>query len=87
MPFRKLPPQMRQDPETQDAWLVHQSERLDEHESRLKNLERGHMNTLVNMISSPVKTPLGDIPLPIAIAAAAYLVYRYPDIVLKSLGQ
>lgn len=85
MPIRKIPPHIRQSPEVSDAWHHHHSERLEDHENRLTHLERGfHIS---NMLGKPVKTPLGDLPLPLVIAASGFIAWKYPDMVLKLFGQ
>ena len=85
MPIRKLPPTIRQIPEVSDAWHHHHAERLEDHENRLQHLERGFH--LSNLLGKPVKTPLGDLPLPIAIAGAGFTMWKYPEAVLKLFGQ
>lgn len=84
MPFRKLPPTIRQTPEVSDAWHQTHAESIEDHENRLLHLERGfHLSTLLN---KQVKTPLGDLPLPLAIAGGATLIWWKPDLVLKLFG-
>lgn len=85
MPIRKLPPTVRQMPEVSDAWHHHHAATLTDHEHRLQHLERGFH--LSHMLSKSVKTPLGDLPLPIAIAGAGFTMWKYPEVVLKLLGQ
>lgn len=85
MPIRKIPPSIRQTPEVSDAWHHHHAEKIEEHESRLQRLEHGwHLS---NMLGKSVKTPLGELPLPLAITAGGLIIWKYPDTVLKLLGQ
>lgn len=90
MPIRKLPPTIRQIPEVSDAWHHHHAETLSDHENRLRNLESGSHNTLLHTLAlmvKPVKTPFGELPLPLAITAGGFIVWKYPDAVLRLLGQ
>lgn len=41
---------------------------------------------LSNLLNKQVKTPLGDLPLPLAIAGGATLIWWKPDLVLKLFG-
>lgn len=84
MPIRKLPPTIRQIPEVSDAWHHHHAERIEDHENRLQHLERGFH--LSNLLNKQVKTPLGDLPLPLAIAGGATLIWWKPDLLLKLFG-
>lgn len=84
MPIRRLPPTIRQIPEVSDAWHHHHAERIEDHENRLQHLERGFH--LSNLLNKQVKTPLGDLPLPLAIAGGATLIWWKPDLVLKLFG-
>lgn len=84
MPIRRLPPTIRQIPEVSDAWHHHHAERIEDHENRLQHLERGFH--LSNLLNKQVKTPLGDLPLPLAIAGVATLIWWKPDLVLKLFG-
>lgn len=85
MPFQRLPDNIRKHPDVQDTWHHHTAETLADHESRLRNLESGFH--LSHMLNKSVKTPLGDLPLPIAIAGAGFTMWKYPDVVLKLFGQ
>lgn len=84
MPIRKLPPTIRQIPEVSDAWHHHHAERIEDHENRLHSLESGFH--LSNMLNKQVKTPVGDLPLPLAIAGGATLIWWKPDLLLKLFG-
>ena len=84
MPIRRLPPTIRQIPEVSDAWHHHHAERIEDHENRLQHLERGFH--LSNLLNKQVKTPLGDLPIPLAIAGGATLIWWKPDLVLKLFG-
>lgn len=84
MPIRKLPPTIRQIPEVSDAWHHHHAERIEDHENRLHSLECGFH--LSNMLNKQVKTPVGDLPLPLAIAGGATLIWWKPDLLLKLFG-
>lgn len=85
MPLRKIPPHIRQSPEVSDAWHHHHSERLEDHENRLQHLERGFH--LSNMLGKSVKTPLGDLPLPLVLAGSGFIAWKYPETVLRLFGQ
>jgi hypothetical protein len=84
MPIRRLPPTIRQIPKVSDAWHHHHAERIEDHENRLQHLERGFH--LSNLLNKQVKTPLGDLPIPLAIAGGATLIWWKPDLVLKLFG-
>lgn len=85
MPFQRLPDHIRKHPDVQDTWHHHHAEKIVEHESRLQHLERGFH--LSNLLGKPVKTPLGDLPLPLVLAASGFIAWRYPETVLKLFGQ
>lgn len=85
MPFHRLPDHIRKHPDVSDVRHQHTEDRLEDHENRLTHLERGFH--LSNMLGKPVKTPLGDLPLPLVIAASGFIAWKYPDMVLKLFGQ
>lgn len=85
MPFRKLPDHIRKHPDVQDTWHHHHTEKIVDHENRLQRLEYGFH--LSNLLGRSVKTPLGELPLPLAITAGGLLIWKYPDTVLRLLGQ
>ena len=80
--FDQLPDDIKHRPE-----LLHM--RLDNHETRLLHLEHGqsHMPQMSDLMSRQVKTPLGELPLPLAIIAGGLLSYHYPEQVLRLFGQ
>ena len=92
MPFRKLPAPIRQHPEALDAWVAHLSERVDNHEERIAEMESrpSSSDTLHHLghdlMAKQVKTPMGELPLPLAILAGGFLAWKYPETVLKFFG-
>lgn len=85
MPFHRLPDHLRKHPDVQDTWHHHHSETLKDHENRLQRLEHGwHLSS---MLRGNVKTPWGELPLPMAIAGAGFIAYKYPELASKLFGQ
>jgi hypothetical protein len=85
MPFHRLPDHIRKHPDVQDAWHHHHAERIDKIEShQSKNDGLGHLTHA--LFAGKVKTPWGDLPLPLAIIAAGYTIYKNPDLLLGLFG-
>ena len=85
MPFHRLPPHIRKDPDVSDVRHQHTEDRLEDHENRLRLLEHGFH--LSSVLSKSVKTPLGDLPLPLVLAGSGFIAWKYPETVLRLFGQ
>lgn len=72
----KLPDHVRHSPHVVDLRLT-TLEKQGVH--ILETHARTHIN-LGSMLSHPVKTPVGNLPLGIAAAGAAYLYWRQPEL-------
>lgn len=72
-----LPDGVRQSPVIMDARITSQTRRLDDHETRIRQLEQSPAST--------VDTPMGKLPLPLVIAALLALIAARPDLVASKL--
>jgi hypothetical protein len=81
--WQRLPERLRHDPHITDMRLSAVEQQTHENTAEL---DRRH-GILADVMRQEVKTPLGSLPLPIAISGAALLVYLKPDLLLRFLGQ
>lgn len=75
--FSSLPTHIRHDPHVMDF-------RITRLELEIKKPDQTHH--FGALMSHEVKTPMGSLPLPIAILAGSYLAYSHPETLLKFFG-
>lgn len=77
---KQLPPTLRRDPEIMTARLDTHRDLLDQHERRITALEH-------QLAVGSVDTPMGKLPLPIALLILFGLLAWRPDLAAKLIGQ
>ena len=78
--FQRLPEHIRLSPAVTDTRLSRLEDRVSKLEEKPDHSHLGHL------MSHEVKTPLGSLPLPLAILAGSYLAYKNPEALLKFFG-
>lgn len=85
MPFQRLPDHVRKTHDVSDAWHHRHEERIDALESR-QSKNDGQHHLIRDLFKQQIKTPIGDLPLPLALIAAGFCAVKYPDLFTRWFG-